>query len=77
MKGNDMLGMDFVSSVTKMDICRVSAQIRRKEDRKGRTRDNTGQKGRRKSDLHLAIISEQWIWTAVPAVMTKLKNLSH
>ena len=76
MKGNDTLGMYFVSSVTKMDTCWENAQARRKEDQKGRTRGDTGTKGRR-SDSHLAIISEQCIWTAVPAVMRKLKNLSH
>ena len=64
MRENDMLGMDFVSSVTKMDTCRASAQLRRKEDRRGRTRDAIRGKGRRRSNSHLAVISEQRIWTA-------------
>ena len=51
-----MLGTDFVSSVTKMDTCQASAQLRRREDRKGRTRDAIRGKGRRRSDSHLAVI---------------------
>ena len=77
MKENDMLGTDFVSSVTKMDTCWASAQLRRKEDQKGRTRDAIRGKGRRRSDSHLAVISEQRIWTAVPVTTHGLPHYEY